>query len=436
MNLFDIAFKDMRLAFRSRTALIFMFVIPVLVTILFSFMFSGIAGGDEAMEVPRTAVVVANLDAGDVPALLTMPEAEGMSGVDLAGADSMGDILVQMLQGDTIAGIVEVTTVPDAGTARAAVDTQEAGAAVIIPPNFSDALSGGAPAEVELYYDPTLSIGPAIVESLVNRFVDSFAAGTIGVTVAMSQLAEAGAAVGPETAGGYITRYTAALSEQNQAGGLLVVQAPAGETAEENPLAAMLSLILGGMMVFFAFFTGANTLQSIITEEENGTLARLFSTPVSHLVIFGGKFLAALVTLVVQVAVLLLFGRLAFDIRWGQPLPVFLAAVGLVLLAATTGLFLVSLLKNSRQGGTIFGGLLTIMGMIGMMTIFTASAPYTPPALNTISLLVPQGWAIRGLRQAIEGSELSSLALTFLIVLLWSALFFAIGQRRLQRRFA
>ena len=67
-------------------------------------------------------------------------------------------------------------------------------------------------------------------------------------------------------------------------------------------------------------------------------------------------FIATLFILAVQVAVLLTFGNLVFDIQWGDPLPVAIAAAGLVIIAATTGLFLVSLLKNTRHAGIIFGG--------------------------------------------------------------------------------
>ena len=219
-----------------------------------------------------------------------------------------------------------------------------------------------------------------------------------------------------------------------QAGSLTRLQAPPGQEAGSE-LAQMLALILGGMMVFYAFFTGANVLNTILTEQENGTLQRLFTTPTSHMTIFSGKFIAALIILVVQVAVLLLFGSLVFEYSVGRA-----AAGGCRRRRAghhcrhdrpVPGL----LLKNPRQAGIIFGGLLTLTGMLGFFTVFTASAPNTPQALETISLLVPQGWALRTFRQAMDGEALPDIAFTFGVILLWSAIFFFIGQRRLRRRF-
>jgi linearmycin/streptolysin S transport system permease protein len=417
MKALDIALKDIRQSFRSKGALVFMFVIPILITVLFALMFGNIAGGDEEFTVPQTAVIVVNLDEGEAP-----------------GMGSMGAFLAQMLRGEDLADLMAVTDMADAAAARTAVDGQEAGIAVIIPAGFSAALTGeGQSAEVELYRDPTLTIGPAIVSSIVSQFIDGMAGANIGIGLTVSQMAEAGVSITPEMIAAIAADFTAAPAPQ-QSWELARLQPPPGQESGSE-LANMLALILGGMMVFYAFFTAANSLNTILTEQEKGTLQRLFTTPTSHMTLFSGKFLAAIVILAVQVTVLLVFGRLVFGISWGDPLPLAAAAAGLVLIAATTGLFLVSLLKDQRQAGIIFGGLLTLTGMLGLFTVFTAGAPNTPQALETVSLLVPQGWAMRAFRQALDGDALPQIALTFGVILLWSAVFFLTGQHRLRRRF-
>ncbi|MEW5987903.1 MAG: ABC transporter permease [Chloroflexota bacterium] len=432
MKTWDIAIKDMRLSFRSRSAIIFMFVVPILVTTLFAFMFGGL-DDEEGFTLPQTAVVVANLDEGELPGLAT--ETPAYLGVDLAGVHSLGEAMARLLQADALREVMQVTLMDSAAAARAAVDNQAAGVAVIIPANFTAALLGmGQAAEVELYQDPTLTFGPNVVSSVVGRFLDSFSAATIGVGVTLEQLTAGGAAISPEMVQAVVGQFTAGMGQSSAT--LLTVQAPTGQTGDTNPVAQILAQILGGMLVFYAFFTGANVMQSILTEEEKGTLQRLFTTPTSHLALLGGKFSAALIVLVVQVTLLLVFGRLVFAIHWGRWLPVALAAVGLILVAATAGLFLVSLMKSTRQAGAMFGGLLTLTGMVGMMSVFTGGSPYTPAALDIISLLVPQGWAVRGLRLAMEGGGAADLLLNLLALLLWSGVFFAIGQRRIQRRFA
>lgn len=419
MKALDIALKDMRHSFRSKGAIVFMFVIPILITVLFSFMFGSIVGDDEGFTIPTVPVVLVNLDEGQAP-----------------GVGSMGAFLAGTLQGEELAELIRITVMADAAAARTAVDRQEAGIAIIIPADFTGAVTGEQQtAEVELYRDPTLTIGPAVVGSIVNQIVDGMAAANIGIGVAMTQLAEAGVPITPEIVQELVEAATGTVGSPQQAANLTRLQAPPGQESG-NELTQMLAFILGGMMVFYAFFTGVNVLNTVLTEQENGTLQRLFTTPTSYLTIFSGKFIAALLILTVQVSVLLIFGNLVFDIRWGDPLPVAIAAAGLVIIAATTGLFLVSLLKSARQAGRILGGLLTLTGMLGMFTVFTASSSNTPAALQTVSLLVPQGWAIRTFRQALEGDALPDIIFTFAVILLWSALFFFIGQHRLQKRFS
>jgi ABC-2 type transport system permease protein len=422
MKAFDIALKDMRQSFRNKGAIIFMFVVPILVTGLFYFMFGNIAKDDqeEAFSLPQTAVILVNLDKGQ----LTLQN-ETLS---------MGSMLAAALQNEALADLISLTELDTVEAAKKAVDNQEAGVAIIIPASFTEKMMRGEEtAVVELYNDPTLTLGPAIVGTVVNQVVDGMASANIGINITMAQLVAAKVIITPTLVQNVVDAYTAVSPTQPPQ--LTILQAPPGKE-QTNELTQMLSMILGGMMVFYAFFTGSNMLQSVLTEQEKGTLQRLFTTPTPHLTIFTGKFLAALLVLFIQITVLLLFGWLVFDIQWGAPLAVLISAIGLIIISATTGLLLVSFLKSSRQAGAIFGGLLTLTGMIGLFPTFTAGVPNSPKSLETIALFVPQGWAVRGFQQSLAGTLFTDVLLTFSVVLLWSSAFFIIGQRRLQKRFA
>lgn len=438
MQLLDITRKDLLQAMRSLSAIMFMFVVPVLVTVLFFFMFGG-GGGGSNFSVPRTTVVIVNLDQGTLPvAAGGMPTLTGDLGAELSGATSLGDVLTRLLQSSRFSDLVQANTATTAAAARAAVDDQQAAVAVIIPPDFTAALGGGeAATTVEVYRDPTLTLGPSIVASLVRQTVDRFVATTIGTRVVLEQAGQAGIPITDALVDRVVDQHTAAAqgNQDNGLSALITRQQPPGVNVGENFLAELLGVILGGMMVFFVFFTGAATIESILVESEKGTLQRLFTTPVPRPAILGGKGLGTLITLVVQVTVLMAFGVLVFQIDWGQPLPVTLAAAGLIVLATATGLFLVSFMQSTRQSGVIFGGLLTLTGMLGMIPVF-AGGVSASPLVNVISLLVPQGWAIRALSIAREGGSVPDLLPTLAVIALWTAAFATIGLRRLQRRFA
>lgn len=438
MKLFDMAWKDMRQSFRSLSAIMFMFVVPVLVTVMFWFLFGG--GGEEnVFTLPQTSVILVNLDEGQLPAGQNFDvDLPGSRPLDLNQITSMGQLLQQILQGEAFAELLAVTLSNDAAAARTAVDNQETNAAVIIPPNFTDALMlPEETAVIELYHDPTLTLGPAILQSLIQQFADSFAFPKIGTGVALEQLAATGVAIDEALVQNVVGRFTTAAFAQAQTNAPLVaVETLEGDTAadNDNPVAQILGQVMGGMMIFFAFFTGAGTLQTILIEEENGTLPRLFTTPTPVAVILGGKVLGTLIMLLVQVTVLMFFGRLVFGIQWGSPIPVILAGTGIVLISAATGLFLASMVKSTRQSGVIYGGVLTLTGMIGLISIFAGGQ--VSPTLRTITLIVPQGWAVRGLQTAMQGGLTADMLPTLAGLLAWIILFGAIGQHRLQRRFA
>jgi hypothetical protein len=110
-------------------------------------------------------------------------------------------------------------------------------------------------------------------------------------------------------------------------------------------------------------------------------------------------------------------------------------ALGIVFSASSFGIFLNSFLKDTKQGGVLFGGVLTLTGMVGMISIFAMGSPAAADLGNSVSLVVPQGWAVRALMQTMNAEPLSSLLVTTLVLLLWSAVFFSVGVWRFNRRY-
>ncbi|MFH2001025.1 MAG: ABC transporter permease [Planctomycetota bacterium] len=434
MKALDIAFKDMLRSFRSFFAVVFMFVVPLLVTGMFYFMFGNIADNG-GFNLPKTKVIVANLDEGG-PKFQVNPK-------NVPGgreADTMGELIVNILESDDMAELIEVSHAPDAGAARTAVDTQQAQVAIILPPDFSDQFADqDGEAIIEFYQDPTLTIGPGIIRAIMNRFMDSMA----GVKIAVDVFQDEAAPEEQAMAGLVVQQYldTSLALRENPEDDLLDVRFPSSEPKSEaeesqNILLSIITPIMGGMMIFYAFFTGASTAQSILKEDEERTLPRLFTTPTSQATILSGKLLSVFMTVSIQVIALLAVAHLIFGIQWGDTLPVALTAIGIVLSASSFGVFINSFLKTTKQGGVLFGGVLTVTGMLGMISIFAINSPTASQMGDTVSLLVPQGWAVRSLMQAMNAEPVSSVLITTLVLLAWSVAFFAIGVWRFNKRYA
>jgi len=331
--------------------------------------------------------------------------------------------------------------------AREAVDSQEAGVALIIPADFTMAVLGPeGQTSVELYQDPTLSLGPGVVRSVVSQFIDGFAGVKIASDVIREQLADHDVAVDETALQSVVMEYATWIEEQGRgwygeaSAAPIDLQPPAeGTKKAASPVAQMLGLIMSGMMVFYVFFTGAAAAQSILKEEEEGTLARQFTTPTPQSQILAGKFIAVFVTMIVQTAVLVVASSLIFGLEWGAPMPVVLVMLGMVVLGASFGIFVNSLLRDTKQAGIVYGGVLNLVGWLGIFRMFVASVPGTDAfadTARTVSLFSPHGWAMRGWEEVMAGGGVADVLLTVLVMIALGAIFFVIGVLRFRKRFA
>jgi ABC-2 type transport system permease protein len=422
MKVLDIALKDMLRSFRSGFALVMMFVVPLLITGIIYSAF-GSLGGDGGFDLPVTRVQIVNLD---------------QPGPQISF--SFGQMLVGFLQDERLANLLQVTEATDETDARKAVDSQDAGVAVIIPPDFTTAaLAPEGSASITLYQDPTLTLGPGIVKGIVSQFVDGFAGTKIASGVVVDQLGQRGVVIDASLMQEVSMQYAAWAESLGQswdegAHPVLDIQPPPTKAEPASQGAGMMGPIMAGMVIFFTFFTGASTAETIIREDEVGTLARLFTTPTPRSVILGGKFAASFITLIVQVVVLMLASAVIFRIRWGEPLSMALVALGLVVAAAGLGVFIMSFLKTTRQAGPVMGTVLTLSGMLG--GLFTTGIPNLPAAYDTITLLTPHGWALRGWKLVLAGGGVGDVLLPALVTLGMGIVFFASGALVFRRRFA
>jgi ABC-2 type transport system permease protein len=338
-------------------------------------------------------------------------------------------MLVSFLKDDSLVEMLEITMAQDEASARSAVDQQKADVALIIPADFTRAaIMPAQNAAVLLYQDPTLTIGPGIVKDLVNHFMDGFSGAKIAGQVTQGNNTSSDASLSEWAA----KQYAAYLESSDHAEALHIIS-PAGQADQANSMPTMMGPIMAGMLIFFVFFMGANGAESIIREHEEGTLARLFTTPVSALQILSGKFVGVFVTLVIQTVVLLAVSALLFKISWGKPISLALATLSLIVAAAGFGVMLMSFIKSMRQTGPVLGGVMTITGMIG--GLFTSSIPNVPEIMEKVSLSMPQGWALHTWKLSLGGSSAGAILLPALVLTALGAIFFAVGLTMFRRRF-
>ena len=431
MKIIAIAVKDLWRAFRSFFALAFMFGVPILMTVMFAFLFGGIGGEDSEFSIPKTDVLFVNQDEGS-PLVSSFP----MDGQEFA---KMSDMLLDSLQQDTFNDLMTLKKSNEL-EARSAVDEQQVDLALIIPKNFTNALIGGSqePSQIEFYQSPEAGIGNEIVQSIVLSLVDSFSSGVIIQDTVTSIMEDNGVQLSQAEQISLMSSISSEMEsgQTESQNNINLIQPAIGQTEDNggDPLQTILRSIMSGMMIFYAFFTGTSAAQTILQEQENGTLARLFTSPTSTATILNGKFLAGFLMIIVQVSTLLIFANLVFGIQWGPVIPLVFAAISLVALATSFGIFVMSLVKGTKQAGVIYGGVLTFTGMLGISSVFVIGTPIEK-AFDYLPLLVPQGWAMNAFEASWQGDWQQVLIHASGMILL-AIIFFFVGNARFKKRFS
>lgn len=431
VKIIAIASKDLLSSFRSLTGLVTMIAIPLLITGMFYFMFGRIANEGD-FNLAATRLAIANLDEGGPRFNVSTDNVP-----DGSKADSMGELIVSIAQSDELDNLLDVDLFPEADSARKSVDSQVSQVAIVIPPDFSRQFADVyGQSEIEFYQDPTLTIGPGIVRSIINQFLDGMSSVKIAISIAVDELGD----TDPGLINPVIERYLQVSEPRMEDPEKLLLevrppQSDASSTPMGSPLLALVAPVMGGMLIFYAFNTGASTAQSILHEEERRTLPRLFTTPTSQATILSGKFLSVFVTVLAQVCVLLIAAHLLFGIHWGPPASIAVASFGIVMAAASFGIFVNSFRQSTRHGGVIFGGLLTLTNMLGMISMFVINSPAGERMSTTVSLLVPQGWGARVMLLSLRGQPPDKIIPTAFVLMLWSAVFFIAGVWRFNHRY-
>ena len=423
MKVIDIAIKDLKRSGRSLFLLGMTVAAPLLITLLLYFAFGNLKSGDVSMTPIHVGVV--NLDQLPDDSVLTTP---------------IGENIRSIFFDDSVKSWITASDYVDELSARADLNAQKIGVAVIIPASLSaEYLRGGIKTPVLILQDPTLSIGPLVVRDIIVSMLDGVSGGGVMYQVLNSRAAANGKPLESDSLLPLFDRYAAwytdfqrALFHDPQKAALVQVSPSVG-SAVADPIQAMIGPMMAGQLIFFAFFTSAYAMLSILQESEEGTLARLFTTPTSRTAILAGKFLAVFITVLFQSVILLAAGTLFFGIRWGEAGSIILALFGQVVAAGGLGVLLVSFVKTNRQGGPVLGAGLSALGMLS--GLFTANIDM-PESFNALANFTPQGWVLKAWKLSIIGQPASELVTPFVVLAIMGLIMFIVGAMMFRKRFA
>jgi len=414
MKALSIAWKDTVHVYRDIAGLAMMFIAPLVLATVLGAAFG--SGDNFSIAAVRTVIVDQDKGAG-------------------AGTPAAGAMLSAALESPDLGDLLAITRLDSPEKARTAVDDGDAAAAVIIPAGLSSALASSVAQEanVEIYKDPALVVGPSIVAAVTESVVQTLN-GSRAAAAAAARLAVSRGVTDTARLAGIASKAGTAFALQAQTDAQVTVEArnPVVEgSIEKRPNVA--SQVLIGMMLFFMLFGAATPAHSVLEEHRNGTLSRLFTTPTPRSIILSGKFLAVFVVVLVQAAILLLAGLLLFKADWGEPGPVVVLTVCSAIVAASLGLVTVSFAKTVGQAGAVSSAIFVFLGLLsGNFTgTIVTSGPFA-----TIRRISPVGWLLEGWSKVLYGGSWGSILVPVLVALAFAVVFFTISVFFFRRRYA
>ena len=403
-----IARKDLRSTLRNRPALVMMLVAPLGLAAL-----SASPSAARRVRIAATKVVVANLDKG------------GADTGQNAGAPSSSSLLATTSD-------IPATIIVDVRQRRpATVDDGNAEVAVVIPADFSPS-SRQRPRRPEpgrAYENPT-----AAHRRLHRRGRRRPGAGRFN-----GARAAAAGAVARRPTRPAIPRRPGRASPPRRS------PTPAASRPGHRSLSArrrpapgvdvsVTGTILTGMMIFFMFFGAANVAPTILTEDRDGTMPRLFTTPTRHGDDHRRQVRGGLPHRAGQAIGLLIAGRLIFSIHWGRLDAVILLTVVAAGVAGGLALLVISFAKTPAQPAQ------SAPASTSSSRCSAATSPAPPRRVAAYafhsSSSRPTAGSSHGWHMAMRGGGAGDIRWQALVPLGFAVAFFFFAVLKMRRRFA
>jgi ABC-2 type transport system permease protein len=344
-----IAATELRRRLRDRSAWVVGLVAPLALAAVITMALSGAGGGRL-----ETTIVIADDGASTAAAAF-------LDGLD--GRDERG---------------VSFRRVASGAEVRAAVDAGDAGAGIVVPVGFDDALAGPEPAGVVVVRDPRRSFSGEVARSVAEDFAARVEAGRLAVGAALAPGADP---VAPEV--------VAALAARAAEAGVPIeveLERPDGRTLD-------VAAYFGPSMAFiFLFFIIGFGPRSLLREQAEGTLDRLRASPIHPAAVLVGKTLAVFVLGLASLLAMWGATTLLFGASWGDPVAVVVLSIACVVSVAGIAAVLTTVARSEEQVQNLTTMVAFSLALLGGNFVPPGDIPDT---LRSLSLATPNGWALR-----------------------------------------
>jgi ABC-2 type transport system permease protein len=385
MKALQIAWKDTLTRFRDWKALVGLLGAPLIISALMGLAFGNIDFGGTQPPLSEIPVILVDLDDG-----------------------VLGEAYRDTLASPDLSDLLTVTEQNNLNTARAEIQNGNVRAVVYIPADFSAALipsvadfsQADRTATIQVFVDPTASVSPQIVQSIVEQVTAGINTVLLAGDVSTAQVGQYASLLGAQMANlGPILQ--AQLSQDNfdfQNSRITLEKVQIGKT---QPPFDPFAFFIPGMAVFFLMFSMFEGSRSVLIEQTRGTLPRLMTTPIPTSQIILGKMGGTFMTGILQFTILVIASTLIFHLSWGHSLLGLATVVVLTVFAASgLGAFLTFFVRNENQAAIVGSTVSLIFGALGGS--FFPSQNLTG-IVDIASKLTVNRWAMEGFTKLTTG---------------------------------
>lgn len=370
-KVFIIAWNALFRLFRDRKALLVILAMPmILIGILGASLGSLMSSGG----IDPFTVILVN---ADEPARPAVPPGTPEAVIERLPTLHLGKVLEEeVLASSQVRDLMTVTPAADLASARAALTDGKAIAVIHVPRQFSAAVLRGDAANVDLYTDPGSPTRAAIVAQVVQFFTEQVTTGSL-----VSRL------LGPDQAEQALAEISAGLPTVTAA------------TAGARPVKAI-QYYAAAMAVMFMVMTALNRAKDILQDRQDGTLARILTSPTSKATLIAGQVLGSVAILMAQFLILLIGTRLLYQVDWGSWPAALLLGSAFALAAAGIGTAAAALFRDPRAADAA-------TGTVGMLFAALSGAMLPlyafPDGLKLVARAIPNFWALQGFLDQMAG---------------------------------
>jgi ABC-2 type transport system permease protein len=391
-NMWFLMVKDLKIFSSDRTALIFAILFPFFFIFLFNSVMKDVGSADQRLVIN----------------LATREPAGGYS-TQLIAALETKDVNT-LKPGEPI-----IVWLKDYDQAKLDVENKKIYGFIAFPENFTEAVSMGYGANLEVIYNPNNTQAIASLEGFAQRISSEIGTRQVVNNAVIGLLVEKDAA-SPGSVGDLAQAIRTQLASQATA-----TQEPPlisfntqeyGEVTAKNPS----SFTIPGYLVMFVFFTAAFAAQQLVRERQNHTLERLLSSSATKAEILGGVYLGTVAKGLIQIIIFWTVGIVVFKMDLGlSPFSVILISVLMTLMASAFGVMLATFVKTERSASSV--GVLTSLILAPLGGCWWPLY-ITPQWMQNISKITPHAWATTAFNKLlIFGGDFNSVVPNMLVLM-------------------